>query len=571
MSHRMMSGMQAACHASINTREPRWLSPWFQSPGGLAMHDSGTSNANRDEIGLAEYRDHTPFPRLPWTAFVWLASFLFLSTLVPFNLSIYDEGSILTGAMNVLAGRVPTVDFWTVYPGGAYVWPAILFAVFGPQMITLRLACAAVLSIGPALGFALLYRRGVWLALFAAAGLALWIGGTMPNFGYPPPLLVMLGAVVVLLVCLGTPGRAALLGFGACTGIFALMRLDYGFFCWAAIAIGLLRHTGRPFSRRLLDTVLFGIGAGLVLAGAVAVYVVLRGWPVLNLLFQRLLAFPAGPFHAARDVPFPVPFAGMMANGYPIEPGQVLDQAALAIYYLTMLLVVLSVLRTTWDVVRPVVSRDIRSRFALSLFALTALIPFLGRSNITQGWAGVTLGLLAVLWVMQSRLLVTGIAALLILIGGLETGRKLNDDYLKPSIAVDSPRAVGMRLHMDRAWYNDLIRAARGSSVLYSGPDQHQHVNANDTLLYFLAERLPPTGYYEVHPLITDQEAVQKRILDDFMKSRPDVAILFKQEEEANLSRVDSGVTLIDNALTAHCGNARRIAKYEVLTCQWEP
>ena len=70
---------------------------------------------------------------------------------------------------------------------------------------------------------------------------------------------------------------------------------------------------------------------------------------------------------------------------------------------------------------------------------------------------------------------------------------------------------------------------------------------------------------------MTDQAGVQAAILADFLKTKPDTVILFEQEKEPNLSGVDSGVSLLDDALAGRCHAARRIAKYQVLTCQWGP
>ena len=94
------------------------------------------------------------------------------------------------------------------------------------------------------------------------------------------------------------------------------------------------------------------------------------------------------------------------------------------------------------------------------------------------------------------------LAVTLIALGGIETARQLHDDYLRPTAALASPRAFGIRLPAGKAGTR-VVQAATQSRVLYSGPLEHQHVTANDTLLYFLSGHMPPTGLYEATPLPT--------------------------------------------------------------------
>ncbi len=502
------------------------------------------------------------------TALAWFGSLVLLGLVLPFGISIYDEGSILTGATNVLAGQVPTLDFWSVYPAGAYVWVAAVLAMFDHQMIAVRIVDAAMLALGPALCFALVRaERGVRVAALCALGVALWVAGTGPNFLYPPPIAVLFGAVVAVAATRRPRTLGAMILLGAGMGLLATLRLDFGFFAWAATAVALLAVGTAHFRSRLIGVIAFGLGAAAVLVAVTGFYFALGGLPALTLLFDRLIRYPAGPFHLVRDLPFPVPFAAMRAGTEPVAPGLVTDELVLLLYYVVaagLLLAFLGML------IRSRRARPQPAQLALLLLAIAAIAPFLGRSSTTQGWPFVTLGTIVLLWIFRARAVVVALAVMLIALGGIETARQLHDDYLGRTVALASPRAFGIRLPAGKAWHNGVVQVATQSRVLYSGPLEHQHVTANDTLLYFLSGHMPPTGLYEANPLVTDQVPAQTHMLADFRRTRPDTLILVPQPRtEPNLSSVSSEVALLDDALKRHCVPQQQIHRYHIFACHW--
>jgi 4-amino-4-deoxy-L-arabinose transferase-like glycosyltransferase len=81
-------------------------------------------------------------PKLEWI--IALGLFLFaIGWLYPFHnytLLNADEGIILQGAQQILAGQVPYRDFFTFYTPGSYYWTALLFRLFGDSILTARAA-----------------------------------------------------------------------------------------------------------------------------------------------------------------------------------------------------------------------------------------------------------------------------------------------------------------------------------------------------------------------------------------------------------------------------------------------
>jgi len=80
-----------------------------------------------------------------------LVAFAVLWMVVPYDMIAHDEGQYGQSAVRILAGELPHRDFHEMYSGGLSYWHALLFWLFGEQLIVLRralvvLAMPAVLS-----------------------------------------------------------------------------------------------------------------------------------------------------------------------------------------------------------------------------------------------------------------------------------------------------------------------------------------------------------------------------------------------------------------------------------------
>ncbi|MDE2514669.1 MAG: hypothetical protein KGL12_01460 [Rhodospirillales bacterium] len=499
----------------------------------------------------------------------WLAGFVALGIGMRFGRDIFDEGLILTGAQEMLAGRWPVTGFWAIYPPGAFAWVAGLFLLTGRQMLAMRLVYGAVLALLPAMLAWLLWsetRIARKTGLAAVAGLALWLGAILPNYGYPPPL----AATLVLALLLAAPRcdrpeRAFACGLGF--GVIALLRHDIAAYGWLALAASWLAPARLPGRARLRLVLASGAGAALVLGASLALYAGTRpaadaGGTALAVLWQRLILYPAGPFAAARGLPFPRPFAAWLAHPG-LQPGLALDGLVLsATYALAAAAIGLAVAAWRWPAERP----GLR---AAAWFGLLAWLPFLGRSDLNQAWIGVALASFLLLWRAGPRARLA-LATGFVLLGGLSLLRQDLPWYRAPSVALASPFARGIRIPAREASYNQVIAAARRATTLYSGPLTHSHVFANDMLLYFLSGHVPPTYFAETEPGITDRAAIQRRIDADLRRARPDLCVLIPQpRNEANRSALDHAAHRTDALLDRHCAAPEWIGGYALRRCRW--
>src|SRR6476620_512675 len=70
---------------------------------------------------------------------LFAVAFAFLLLAIQRDLNIYDEGSILVGAMRVADGDIPHRDFFTLYGPAQFYVLATLFKLFSPSVLVERL------------------------------------------------------------------------------------------------------------------------------------------------------------------------------------------------------------------------------------------------------------------------------------------------------------------------------------------------------------------------------------------------------------------------------------------------
>jgi hypothetical protein len=88
----------------------------------------------------------------------------------------------------------------------------------------------------------------------------------------------------------------------------------------------------------------------------------------------------------------------------------------------------------------------------------------------------------------------------------------------------------------------------------------------NDALFYFLADRPQATRFDMFAPGITTSAAVQSEILRDIRREKTEYIVLLRvyPSHEANLSSVDSGVSILDDAIRQDYIQVAEFGRYTI-------
>ncbi len=149
-----------------------------------------------------------------------------------------DEGYLWFGMQQVLRGRMPHRDFKSYEPG-RYAWLALLGRVFGPGLLTLRVATHLFFAMGLLAALLVLRELGLdWMTIvFAGAALSIWTYPQHRQFEHAWTLLAWAGFSHMLIA----PSTQTL----AAASVLAGSSLFFGFnlflyLCAALLLVGVI-------------------------------------------------------------------------------------------------------------------------------------------------------------------------------------------------------------------------------------------------------------------------------------------------------------------------------------------
>lgn len=529
----------------------------------------------------------------PWPLLV-----IFLAALALFlppslmGVVTFDEGFIVTGAMQVLHGKLPYRDFLSLYGPGQYYFIAGLFAVFGERLVVVHVAHAALLAGFAVTVFALARtaarrQRAVQVIIVLVfAGITLYV---QPNVGYAATSagLLLLWATLAFGRWVDDQRWTTLSLASVLVGIAGVFRWDFGLFGLLAFAITIAALVpSRP--RDLWRVVRTGVcAAGPALAIMAAVYV-----PLLVVLsdparwYHEILRYSLVEFPKWRNVEYLRPLYWALTTSLRTGDGALFSTSALRLAYVAL---PASLILATLAVVgvrllrgrRALPDRASAQSLLLCLVALFLLHQMRVRPHLWQGFPGVvaSLPLLAyVIDVIPARLRsswglrTAGVVGGLILGGLLGHAAFTNGSHAIDgrAIALDTPRATGVRVDPEFAYYADLVNHVRSRTregeAIYSGAQDHSRLYINDCMLYFLTGRPPADRFLELEPGISNTRAGQREIIASLRDKSVRVVVLYAiDSNEPNLTAVSNGVHDLDTFLAEHYRPSMTFGPYTVL------
>ncbi len=539
-------------------------------------------------------RDHRKF--VGWTLFpaifIFVAAFgLFLAPhLVRIN--FFDEGLIATGAMQVLNGKIPYRDFYTPYGPAQYYVIAALFAGFGQKLLVLRIAeCLLLAAVAVSLfELSRIANRGrsslsaVVVCVYASFGLYANLFS-----GYPavPATFALLLAGFAFGKWSVSPRHGWLVLASALVGMACIWRWDFGAFGVFSLV---LASTAMLLRGSVPAKSWLSVGASATLPAstiAIAVYV-----PLLVVFsdparwFKEVVVYLFSEFPKWRGVELVRPMAWQMASAW--RRGDVVDFSDAVLQLAFAALPGGLAIVTLWLVGRRLLT-DKTERFDratgqslfLCLITLSLLNQMRVRPDVFHLFPAVVASLPLIPYVvrdvsvpMSIRNPLRALRNIVAFIVGALVFQFASRMWMlaadQRAIAVDTPRAVGIRANPASSYYaklvNDVRSRTRDRELIYSGALDHSALSVNDPLLYFLADRLPADRFVDLEPGIANTRAGQKEIIRALEDNAVRIVVLLDyQSQESNLSSVTNGIRDLDLFLATHYRRVAQFGPYTVL------
>lgn len=490
-------------------------------------------------------------------ASVWLVlAIAYFGAVLLHQPEVYDEGLIVCGAERVAHGQVPYRDFYTGYPPGQFYTIAAIFRAFGTTLLAERvwdtlwrmgIVGLVCVLFGRAAGRRLHPIPLICIGLLTgAAGFHLYpmISGTL--FG--------VGALWCATRYLNGDGIRWLWLSGLVAGAGVLYRHDLLLCVCAAVTIavsyqaidgrngGWLRAPGVFLAAVLLVVAPFV----LVFCSAVPHNLLRQAFfefPATNAAARRL-PLPAPSIPALGDFYLPLAIAAVTAAGLRRTPAA---QRPVMLLWLVSSGLTLALATQRLDTVHayPAIV------FSLALLSWRLAEPVAGNRNIAS-----SVGRAAVLCLV---ILCYGIGSL------VSWGSEVAEVMRVPPSEI--ARAGPVRLEPDQQHAIQYVqRHLPAGRPLYVGTATHRLVYFNDALFYFLADRPQATRFDMFLPGVTNVAGGQSEIARDIEEKRVEYVVLFSapSSREPNGSSVDSGITLLDDAIKKDYAEAAHFGRYTI-------
>lgn len=498
---------------------------------------------------------------------------------------IYDEGLIVTGADRVLHSELPYRDFNTGYPPAQFYTIALVFKAFGATLFAERvwdtLWRLAIIAMAVMLAQAATPGQRAY-PLLVCAGL---VTGAAGFHLYPmiTAMLPCLAAVYFAAVYLTKRGVRWLFFSGITAGIAALYRHDLAACVCGAVTVTICYRAMTERKRNWLRfPAVFSASMLLVIAPPAWYF---ASTVPRDALAQSFIDFPRMNL-VARHLPLPGP--------WPIEgwyvfylPLAVILAAAITLRRVSIpgrAMLVLLLAASVFSLALATQRLDTVHSYPAILFSLVLLctcIPlWRGQKrrllpNALVCAAAFCYGLLPLFsWNWQLHDLRQASRSPGHRFQGDTGGNppfNIGDGSTIGDMSTPAPKEIARARHIlltlgEQQAILFVQRHLLPGKPLYVGPVTHGLAFNNDALFYFLADRPPATRINMVVSGITNGAVEQSEMLRDIQRKRTECIVLFRPppSHEQNLSSVDSGVHILDDAIRREYTQVAEFGRYTI-------
>lgn len=499
----------------------------------------------------------------------------------------YDEGIILTGSMQVAAGKIPHRDFYAIYGPGQFYILAGFFKLFGESILVERLVdlffrasvVAAVYLISSSY-----FRRSI--AVYTSLVTLLWLFSlndtTAGNATIPVSLMNLVSTALVVAVFTRVVSKRRMAAAGVVAGLALLFRYDTGIALLGVhtciIAIGICVQVKGNKMRAFAST-FWPYLAGFLAVILPPAFYYLSVAPLHPLLYD-IFIFQSKYYHRARNLPFPgislrslhnfaiyLPIAAIGVSAYAVLAGPLGTRAS-------------------QPSARKISNEPGLRGFLIAFGFLTIAMYLKGlvRVSVIQMYLATIPSLLLIAALFQQRftfrrplrIFITLMVSLSVLSPAWFSVREVMVLYLSHSSLPEKiwSSARGTTSAIRTSWCSTKNAATRGlcflpeddriqtiefidshtrpDQTLFLGVPRHDKIFANDMVTYFASQRLPATMWAEFDADLENRYDIQVQMVHDLEINRPPYVVLDSEYDlihEPNDSSKSSGITVLDEYL----------------------
>ncbi len=469
-----------------------------------------------------------------------------------------DEGFVLVGAEKVLNGQIPHIDFSSEYSLGQSGTLAVLFKVFGVNIMTERvydIIIKSLLSLSIFLIIRFLTSNGPALVGWIMS--LIWLQhSSFPGYPVYPSMLCIFISVYLLLFHMKEQKNYYVILSALLITLATLFRHDLG--GYAAIAITIVLISRIILGVQSWTPLVLFIASGVMTGLPLIIYYFMNN--ALVYLYDDLIRLP---LLMAEHQAFPYPSLSRWNLPFYVFPLVILTGAVSSVFFIIR-------------------KKDDMTTYAILFISLIGILLFnqaRWRSDMAHIIPVALTGILlapVLLDFLRKRLSLKTLSfrivfVLFIIFFGITLSKPIvvakrimttSHDHLVKNISPDVERGKHWHVRED---IRDKVAYIKNNTLkndyIYVGVKNHDKFNFNEPLIYFLSERDSASRYYVLEIGFNNRPEVQEEMVNEFKNRPPRLVLLLGR---AHPHRIDTKVDILDKYISSNYEYKETYGLYEI-------
>ena len=522
--------------------------------------------------------------------------FIYGLSRIKYGINVYDEGLVLCNAESILNGNIPYKDFWTIYTPGQYYLVAMLFKIFGYQIITTRIFSDILLILSLACIYLIIKeiipeKIALIFLVFTMIALGTFGFGSVSPVG--TALLFILINCIYMIKYIKTNNNLYLIISGLLTSLVLFFKQDLGLYTLLTEIIFLFIYTYfndesyKKKSKKIIKSFKswkFYL-TGIMITGLPIIFLFSYYVPMSDLISQ-LIIFSTKIYPQYRHLPFP----SFILNLTPLNADLITNLWIILntlfrnfIFYFPLILDIMAVIFIIFKHKKQRLEQNDWIIIFFTLFSIISLNLLDIRPDIVHLFPVMVLSTILFSFIAYKiytlkqnkykthlKIFFTVFLMITMISFALNWNTsdttdivhinlsRTHDIYTNPQEAQDLKNAV-----------NYIQKEVSPNQYIFVGNPRHDKIFVNNIIFYFLSGRQSATKYTELHPGLATTHNIQNQIISEINSHNVTYIIIWNngttQYSEPNLSGKRSNAKELDNFIKNNYRIIRNFGPYEIL------
>lgn len=507
-----------------------------------------------------------------------------------YHINQFDEGVILTGALRVLHGDIPSLDFYTNYGPAQFYILSTLFDLFAPNALVARIYDSFILALITIIAYKILAKN---CHLYIAAAGTVFITAILLKYRLPLYPITPVIAFSLLVsqnlseLFISKKRNLKLLSISAGVSCILVFRYDIFIIIIASLifsfsAVTLLFYDKNSLNR---NAVTIAKAWCVILSLPAATLAILFYAGILTPALNNLIEFSTSNYVDTRSLPFPglnkffrkpdififiyfTPLVCLIATSCIISTATRSNLRDNLKNYPWLITLIVYTSTSCFLYTKGIIRVSTYHMLLANIPATVVLFLLLQRVTLVKIKVGQLIN-----WSIE-KIVYASSAAMAVILLLYMINLIVRDDLLYESVLdlstnAELPALSVLKISQERELAAEyLIHHTLPTDRIHSATGRHDKILLNDVSLYFICQRLPASRWHQYDPGVQTTKDIQLEMIRDLEARNVQYVVQdesWDDKYEQNESQFSSGIHLFDDYLQANYANVASFDKIHVM------